>query len=119
MTFLLLELIQTIFTIHISIDLLSPLLLKSLMDRKTRSEDHRLASRTLLVLVYFDCLGHFGRKLVFDFFSTKLLVIKAEIYKMLHERPRSDCFFRSSLIWVCSVCLSHFSRKLVFEILEH
>ena len=87
MTFLLLELIQTIFTIHISIDLLSPLLLKSLMDRKTRSEDHRLASRTLLVLVYFDCLGHFGRKLVFDFFPLNFWLSRLKFTKCYMKDP--------------------------------
>ena len=30
-----------------------------------------------------------------------------------------DCFFRSSLTWVCSVCLSLFGRQIVFEILEY
>ena len=36
-------------------------------------------------------------------------------------RPWSDCFWRSSLIWVCPVCLSLFGRQLhvVFKILEH
>ena len=35
-------------------------------------------------------------------------------------RPWSDCFFRSSLIWVCAVCLlGIFGRKLVFKILEY
>ena len=34
-------------------------------------------------------------------------------------RPWSDCYFRSSLIWVCTVCLGlYVSRHLVFEILE-
>ena len=35
------------------------------------------------------------------------------------ENPRSDCFFRSSLIWVCTVCQGLFGRQLVFKILEH
>ena len=30
-------------------------------------------------------------------------------------KPWSDCFFRSSLIWVCAVCLCLFGRKLVFD----
>ena len=34
-------------------------------------------------------------------------------------RPWSDCFLRSSLIWVCTVCLGLFGRQLAFEILEH
>ena len=34
-------------------------------------------------------------------------------------RPGSDCFFRSSLIWICTVCLCLFGEKLVFKILEH
>ena len=35
------------------------------------------------------------------------------------RRPWSDCFLRSSLIWVCTVCLGLFGRQLVFKILEH
>ena len=37
------------------------------------------------------------------------------------RRPRSNCFFRSSLFWVCTVCecLGLFGRQLVLEILEH
>ena len=35
------------------------------------------------------------------------------------RRPWSDCFFRSSLIWVCTVCLGLICRQLVFKILEH
>ena len=31
-------------------------------------------------------------------------------------RPLTDCFFRSSLIWVCPICISLFYRQLVFEI---
>ena len=34
-------------------------------------------------------------------------------------RPWSDCFFRSSLIWVFAVCLCLFGAQIVFEILEH
>ena len=34
-------------------------------------------------------------------------------------KPWSDCFFRSSLIWVCTVCLGLFGKQLVFKILEH
>ena len=34
-------------------------------------------------------------------------------------RPSSYCFFRSSLIWVCSVCLGLSDLQLVFKILEH
>ena len=34
-------------------------------------------------------------------------------------RPWSDCFFRSSLIWICAVCLGVFDRVLVYKILEH
>ena len=33
-------------------------------------------------------------------------------------RPWSDCFFRSSLIWVCTVCLGLFCKQMVFAILE-
>ena len=35
------------------------------------------------------------------------------------RRTWSDCFLRSSLIWVCTVFLRLFYRHLVFEILEH
>ena len=35
------------------------------------------------------------------------------------RRPWSACFFRSSLIRVCTVCLGLFGRQLVFEILKH
>ena len=35
------------------------------------------------------------------------------------RRPWSDCYLRSSLIWVCTVCLGLFGRQLVFKILEH
>ena len=53
-------------------------------------------------------------------FSTKLLVIKNACQNSKQWRPWSDCFFRSSLIWVCIVCLCFlFPRQLVFEILEH
>ena len=31
----------------------------------------------------------------------------------------SDCFFRSSLIWVYTVCPALFNRRLVFEISDH
>ena len=34
------------------------------------------------------------------------------------ERPRSDFFFRSSLIWVRGVCLDLFCSQLMFKILE-
>ena len=34
-------------------------------------------------------------------------------------RSWSDCFFRSSLIWVCTVCPGIFGRQLVYKILEH
>ena len=49
--------------------------------------------------------------------------IKAEFYKNAHKnskqgRPWSDCFFRSSLICVCTSFLSLFSRQLVFVILD-
>ena len=33
-------------------------------------------------------------------------------------KPTSDCFFRSSLIWVCTVCLWLLIRQLVFKIVE-
>ena len=54
----------------------------------------------------------------------KMLVFRAGIHKMFvgiakQERPRSDCFFRSSLIWICPVCLAFLGRQLLFEILEH
>ena len=57
-------------------------------------------------------------------FSNEMYVIRAGIHKMLvrianREDPGSDCFLRSSLIWVCAVCLDFFSRQLVFEIFEH
>ena len=31
-------------------------------------------------------------------------------------RPRSEFFYRSSMIWVCTVCLGLFGRQLVLEI---
>ena len=34
-------------------------------------------------------------------------------------QPWSDCFWTSSLIWVCSVCLDLFGRQLRFGNLEH
>ena len=34
-------------------------------------------------------------------------------------RPWSDCFFRSSLIWIWAVCLGIFWKPLVFGISEH
>ena len=34
-------------------------------------------------------------------------------------KPWSDCFFRSSLIRICTVCLGLFCRELEFEILEN
>ena len=56
-------------------------------------------------------------------FSNKKLVFRAGIHKMLvrikQGRPWLDCFFRSSLIWVCTVSLICFGRQLLFEILEH
>ena len=57
--------------------------------------------------------------------SNKTLVIRAGIHKMANAgqnskqgRPRSDCFFISSIIWVCTVCLGIFGRQLVFEIIR-
>ena len=57
-------------------------------------------------------------------FSNKKLVFRAGIHKnacqnIKQGRPWSDCFFRSSLIWVCTVCLGCFGRQLLFGILEH
>ena len=57
-------------------------------------------------------------------FSNKMLVFGAGIHNFqvrvaYREDPGSDCFFRSSLIWVCPFCLGLFGRQLVFEILEH
>ena len=61
-------------------------------------------------------------------FSNKMLVFRAGIHKFLvrvanREDPdqtaSSDCFFRSSLIWVCPVYLGLFGNQLVFDILEH
>ena len=54
-------------------------------------------------------------------FSNKTSVINAGIHKMLvsianREDPGSDCFFRSSLIWVFSVCLGLFGTQPMFEI---
>ena len=42
-----------------------------------------------------------------------MLIIRAGI------RPHFDCFFRSSLIYVCAVCLDLSPSELVFKILEH
>ena len=50
-------------------------------------------------------------------FSNKLLVIRTGSQNSKQGRPWSDCFFRSSLIWVCTVVLCIFDRQ-VFEILE-
>ena len=60
----------------------------------------------------------------FSLFSNKMSVIRAGIHKNTlqnskQRRPWSDCFFRSSLIWVCTFCLGVFDRQLVLEILEH
>ena len=46
-------------------------------------------------------------------FSNNMLLFRTGIHKM---DIRIACFFRSSLIWVCTVCLDSFGR---FEILEH
>ena len=35
-----------------------------------------------------------------------------------HCRPRSDCFFRSSLSWVCTVCICHFFSNFCFVCVE-
>ena len=54
-----------------------------------------------------------------------MLVFGAGFQKMLvgtqnikQERPWYNCFFRSSLIWVCALYLGCFGRHLVFEGLE-
>ena len=51
-----------------------------------------------------------------DWKSQALLKIANSSLNSKQTRPRSDCFYRSSLIWVCTVCLA-FGRKVVFEIL--
>ena len=61
---------------------------------------------------------------LFSFYSQiKCLLLWLEFSNACHKskpgRPWSDCFFRSSLIWICTVCLCIFGRQLVFEILEH
>ena len=65
------------------------------------------------------------------FILTKMmLVFGTGIYKALvritnREDPdqtassKTDCFLRSSLIWVCTVYLGHIGRQLVFKILEY
>ena len=40
------------------------------------------------------------------------------IHKFLVRIANRDCFFRRSLIWICSFCQGLFGRQLVFEILE-
>ena len=60
----------------------------------------------------------------FLLFSNKMLVVRAGIHKMLvrtskQGRPWSDCFFRSSLIWVCTDCLGIFGRQLVSNFLQN
>ena len=68
------------------------------------------------------CMHSYGKcsnisdTFLFLFFD-KMLVIRAGIHKM-HVK-RSDCFLRSSLIWVCTVCIGLFGWQPVFEILEH
>ena len=57
-------------------------------------------------------------------FSDNMLVIKAGAHKTLVRitkkkgRPWSDCFWRSSLIWVWTACTYIFVRQVVFEILK-
>ena len=51
-------------------------------------------------------------------FSTKMYVIWAGIHKNACQnskqgRPRSDCFLRCSVIWVCTVCLGPFEECIL------
>ena len=41
------------------------------------------------------------------------------MHKSKQGRPWSDCFWRSSLILVCTVCQGHFGRQQVFKFLDH
>ena len=74
-------------------------------------------------LIKYDKCSKISNTLLF-LFSKEMLIIRAGILQNACQnskqgRPRSDCFFRSSLIWVCIVCLDLFCNQLVFKILEH
>ena len=82
--------------------------------KKTNEQVHKIVALIML--------GNF--KMFSLRFSNKMLAFRAGIHKTLRQNskqgiPRSDCFFRSSLIWVSSVCRDLLGRQIVFEILEH
>ena len=54
-------------------------------------------------------------------FLNKMLLSGWKSLNIKQRSPWSDCFFRSSLIWVCAVCLPLCGRQLVivFKILGH
>ena len=47
-------------------------------------------------------------------FSNEMLEFKNACQFSKQGRPWSDCFFWSSLIWVCTVCLGLLGRQLVY-----
>ena len=49
-------------------------------------------------------------------FSIKLFVFRNACQNSKQERPWSDSFFRSRLIWVCAVCLDLFDRQLSLSV---
>ena len=66
------------------------------------------------------CYGKFLKfwTLFLFLFANKMLVFRAVGQNSKQRRPWSDCFWWSSLIWVCAASLGLFGRQLVFKILE-
>ena len=91
-------------------------------DEQTSLLINRLSNRKVNMVQYMRfCYGKCSKILnTFLFlFSKKLFVISYHGWNSQNAcgnskqgRPRSDCFFRSSLIWVCTVCLGPSLKNL-------